>query len=166
MSLNKKNNLIEIIFIEKIFPNSGGGSRPGTVRGSLIEWIVKNEWNSIKGKTKYKKRLCYERLFKRRKTIFTKSTRAERGTFILNFTNKSKNMTHSLFWQRWIEEMLAQLLVFWVFDFRFWIMSDPNSDLEISWADEAESPSNRRTWSSLFRDLESHDELINGLGLP
>ena len=75
-------------------------------------------------------------------------------------------MTHSLFWQRWIEEMLAQLLIFLRIEFGFWIMSDLHSDLEISWADEAESPSNRRTWLSLFRDLESHDELINGIRLP
>ena len=51
-------------------------------------------------------------------------------------------------------------------EFRFWIMSDLHSDLEISWADEAESPSNRRTWLSLFWDLESDDELINGIRLP
>ena len=75
-------------------------------------------------------------------------------------------MTHSLFWQRWIEEMLAQLLIFLRIEFGFWIMSDLHSDLEISWADEAESPSNRRTWLSLFWDLESDDELINGIRLP
>jgi len=50
-------------------------------------------------------------------------------------------------------------------EFHFWIMSDQNSDLEISWTDEAESPSNIRTWSSLFRDLESHDEIINEIKL-
>ena len=75
-------------------------------------------------------------------------------------------MSHSLFWQRWIEEMLAQLLIFLIIEFGFWIMSDLHSDLEISWADEAESPSNRRTWLSLFWDLESDDELINGIRLP